>query len=510
MTRWAGKRWRRREHDAGRARGGLQGHQPIGTMRGAWRGRSSSHVGLEREDAADALAGVSVSAAPSAFHLLAKPTGAQCNLDCDYCFFLSKEMLYPNSRLRMSDEQLDDYLRQLIEAHAGAPAVTIAWQGGEPTLMGLEFFRRSVEIAERYLEPGQRAVHTIQTNGTLIDAEWARFFKDNDYLVGISIDGPQEIHDAYRVTKGGRGSFAKVMNGLAHLRDARVEFNALTTLHAANAGRGAEVYRFLRDDCGARFIQFIPIIERVPEATRDGSVPWSSWRDRPLYVQQGEAVTGRSISAEQYGRFLIDVFEEWVRRDIGEVYVQMFDVALANWFGEPPGLCVHSETCGLALALEHNGDLYSCDHFVEPDYNLGNIAETPMIDLVGSARQQQFGQAKLETLPQQCLGCDVRFACHGGCPKDRFIETAEGEPGLNYLCSGYLSFFHHIDEPMRRMCELLAQGRAPSELVGIYAAQDARRSRNDPCTCGSARKWKQCHGDGRASHLSAADAAGAR
>jgi len=432
--------------------------------------------------------------APPAFHLLAKPTGAQCNLDCDYCFFLSKEMLYPDSRFRMSDEQLEDYLRQLIEAHTQAPEVTIAWQGGEPTLMGLDFFKRSVEIAQRYLKAGQRAAHTIQTNGTLIDEEWARFFKEHDYLVGISIDGPQEIHDAYRVTKGGRGSFEKVMAGLGHLREAGVEFNALTTLHAANADRGTEVYRFLRDDCGARFIQFIPIIERVPETAQDGTVPWSSWRDRPLYEQRGEAVTGRSISGEQYGRFLIDVFEEWVRRDVGEVYVQMFDVALANWYGEPPGLCVHSETCGLALALEHTGDLYSCDHFVEPDYNLGNIGQTPMIELVASQRQQAFGQAKLDTLPQQCLNCDVRFACHGGCPKDRFIETADGEPGLNYLCDGYLSFFHHVDRPMRAMCDLLAHGRAPSEIMRAYAAQDANRGRNDPCTCGSGRKWKQCHG----------------
>jgi uncharacterized protein len=435
--------------------------------------------------------------APPSFHLLAKPTGAQCNLDCDYCFFLSKEMLYPDSRFRMSDEQLDAYLRQLIEAHSQAPEVTIAWQGGEPTLMGLDFFRRSVEIAQRYLQPGQRAVHTIQTNGTLIDAEWARHFKEHDYLVGISIDGPQQIHDAYRVTKGGRGTFEKVMRGLAHLREAGVEFNALTTLHAANADRGADVYRFLRDDCGARYIQFIPIIERVPEAGLDGTVPWSSWRDRPLYEQSGEFVTGRSISGEQYGRFLIDVFEEWVRRDVGEVYVQMFDVALANWYGEPPGLCVHSETCGLALALEHTGDLYSCDHFVEPDYRLGNIGESPMIDLVSSERQRDFGQAKRDTLPQQCLDCDVRFACHGGCPKDRFIETADGEPGLNYLCDGYLAFFHHVDKPMRTMCDLLSRGRAPSEIIEMYAAGDARRSRNDPCTCGSGRKWKQCHGTER-------------
>ncbi len=415
--------------------------------------------------------------APSAFHLLAKPTGAQCNLDCDYCFFLSKEMLYPDSRFRMSDEQLDAYLRQLIEAHAGAAEVTIAWQGGEPTLMGLDFFRRSVEVARGYLKPGQRALHTIQTNATLLDAEWAEFFKDNQYLVGVSIDGPRDIHDAYRVTKGGRGSFEKVMRGVGHLRDAGVEFNALTTLHAANAGRGGEVYRFLRDDCGARYIQFIPIIERVPEAALEGTVPWSSWRDRPLYEQSGEFVTGRSISAEQYGRFLIDVFEEWVRRDVGEVYVQMFDVALANWFGEPPGLCVHSETCGQALALEHNGDLYSCDHFVEPDYRLGNISETPMIELVASQPQQDFGRAKRDTLPRQCRDCDVRFACHGGCPKDRFIATSDGEPGLNY--------------PVRRLHGVLPPHRTAD-------ADHVRAAGTGSCAIGDRRHLR---GRGRAGSL---------
>jgi len=259
--------------------------------------------------------------ATQAFHLLAKPTGAVCNLDCSYCFFLSKEMLYPSSRFRMADELLEAYLRQLIEAHAGVPEVTIAWQGGEPTLMGIEFFRRSVELARQHLAPGQRAVHTIQTNGTQLDEEWASFFREHEFLVGISIDGPRELHDVYRVNKGGQGSFDQVMAGLAHLRTAGVEWNALTTVHAANGNHGASVYSFLRDECGARFVQFIPIIERVAETAEDGSVPWTSWRDRPLYVQDCDAVTGRSVTAEQYGRFLIDVFEEWVRRDVGEVYV---------------------------------------------------------------------------------------------------------------------------------------------------------------------------------------------
>ena len=431
-----------------------------------------------------------------AFHLLAKPTGAVCNLDCEYCFFLSKEMLYPGSRFRMADDLLEQYIRQLIEAHAHSPLVTIAWQGGEPTLMGLDFFRRSVELTRQYLRRGQRAEHTIQTNGTLLDDEWAAFFKANDFLVGVSIDGPRELHDRYRVNKGGKGSFDDVMRGLDHLRDAEVEWNALTTIHAANADHGAEVYRCLRDECGARFIQLIPIIERVAEAKGDenGTVPWTSWRDRPLYVQEGDGVSGRSVTAAQYGRFLIDVFEEWVRRDVGTVFVQMFDVALANWVGEPPSLCIHSETCGLALALEHTGDLYSCDHFVEPKYRLGNIRETPMLELVASQRQRRFGLDKRDLLPNYCLECDVRFACNGGCPKDRFISTPDGEPGLNYLCAGYKDFFHHVDRPMRFMSEQLRRGEAPSEIMKIYAQEDARRGRNQRCTCGSGLKWKQCHG----------------
>ncbi|HEU0303706.1 MAG TPA: anaerobic sulfatase maturase [Gaiellaceae bacterium] len=408
-----------------------------------------------------------------AFHLLAKPTGAVCNLDCAYCFFLSKEMLYPGSRFRMADELLEMYIRQLIEAHAGVPEVTIAWQGGEPTLMGLDFFRRSVELAKTYLQPGQRAVHTIQTNGVLLDEEWAGFFREHDFLVGISIDGPRELHDAYRVDKGGKGTFDRVMDGLEALRAGGVEFNTLTTLHAANADRPVDVYRFLRDECDSRFHQYIPIIERVADLAADGSAPWSTWRDRPLYVQEGEYVTDRSLTAEQYGRFLIGVFEEWVRRDVGTVFVQMFDVALGSWVGAPPSLCVHSETCGGALALEHNGDLYSCDHFVEPANKLGNITMTHMLELVGSAQQQKFGQDKYDTLPRFCLECDVRFACHGGCPKDRFSSTPDGEPGLNYLCAGYKAFFHHVDGPMRFMAEQLRRGLAPAEVMRVYAARDA-------------------------------------
>lgn len=453
---------------------------------------------------------------PPAFHLLAKPTGAVCNLDCRYCFFLSKELLYPGSRFRMADAMLETYIRQLIEGHQ-VPHVVVAWQGGEPTLMGLDFFERSVAYAEKHRRPGMTIEHSIQTNGTLLDEDWAAFFKAHDFLVGISIDGPRAMHDAYRVDKGGQATFDSVMRGLDLLRKHGVAYNTLTTLHRANADHPVEVYRFLRDDCGSRHIQLIPIIERIGEAdpARAGTMlqaaqatpgavspaPWASWRDRPLYQQSGGYVTDRSVTAEQYGRFLVDVFEEWVRRDVGSVYVQMFEVALANWSGEPPGLCIHSKTCGTALALEHNGDLYSCDHFVEPAYRLGNIAESSMIELVASPRQRQFGQDKHDSLPRYCQACEVRFACHGGCPKDRFIDTPEGEPGLNYLCVGYKRFFHHVDAPMRFMAEALRRGRAPAEIMRWQAARDrelemriAAAGRNDPCPCGSGRKLKQCHG----------------
>jgi serine-type anaerobic sulfatase-maturating enzyme len=434
--------------------------------------------------------------APPAFHLLAKPTGAICNLDCTYCFFLSKEMLYPGSRFRMADDLLETYLRQLIEAHARVPEVAVAWQGGEPTMMGLDFFRRSVELAERLKRPGQRIAYTIQTNGTLLDDEWGAFFAEHGFLVGLSIDGPREMHDTYRVDKGGKPTFDRVMEGLRALQRNHVEWNALTTIHDANQDRGREVYRFLRDGCGARFMQFIPIIERsTPELLPIANAGWGERVEgRPLYRQTGELVTERSVAPEGYGRFLIDVFEDWIRHDIGEVYVQMFDVALANWFGEPPGLCIHSETCGTALALEHNGDLYSCDHFVEPDHKLGNIEEHRMIDLIVLPQQRAFGRAKRDTLPRYCLECDVRFACHGGCPKDRFTTTPDGEEGLHYLCPSYKAFFGHIRPAMDAMVERLREERAPAELMSVYAEADALRGRNDPCTCGSGRKWKRCHG----------------
>jgi len=436
--------------------------------------------------------------APVAFHLLAKPTGAICNLDCEYCFFLSKEMLYPGSRFRMAEELQETYIRQLLEAHAHTPEVVVAWQGGEPAIMGLEFFRRSIELQHKYAVSGQRILNTLQTNGTLLDDQWGAFLKEHGFLVGISIDGPREIHDTYRVSKGGLPTFDRVIAGLEVLKAHGVDWNVLTTVHAANGDHGTTVYRFLRDELGAQFIQFIPIVERAtPETLTAANAGWGAGVEgRPLYLQEGNLVTDRSVGPAQYGRFLIDVFEEWVRRDIGAVYVQMFDTALANWVGEPGGMCVHAKTCGLQLALEHNGDLYCCDHFVEPAYRLGNITEQHMVELVASPEQRTFGQDKHDSLTRYCLECDVRFACNGGCPKDRFATSPLGESGQHYLCPGYELFFHHIDRPMRLMAGMLATNRAPAELMELYATADARRGRNEPCTCGSGRKWKHCHGAG--------------
>jgi len=440
---------------------------------------------------------------PPAYHILAKPTGPICNLDCEYCFFLSKEMLYPGDRFRMADDLLETYIQQLLESHR-TPEVMVAWQGGEPAMMGLDFFRRSVELVEKYRRPSQQVTYTIQTNGTMLDDDWALFFKENNFLVGLSVDGPKDLHDVYRVDKRGLGSFDRVMAGWDVLKARDVDVNVLCTIHAENADHPLEVYRFFRDDMGIQFMQFIPIVERVTETILPlANLGWGLERgeDRPLYLQEGHSVTDRSVTAEQFGAFLSAIFDEWVGHDVGEVYVQHFDVALANWHGEPSGLCVFSETCGLALALEHNGDLYSCDHYVEPDYLLGNIKETPMIELVASEQQIAFGKAKRDSLPEYCRTCEVRFACHGGCPKNRFIRTPDGEEGLNYLCVGYKHFFTHIDRPMRIMSGLLRQNRAPADVTTLLAEEEAAKyagvGRNDPCPCDSGRKFKACHGKTR-------------
>ncbi|HJS19402.1 MAG TPA: anaerobic sulfatase maturase [Anaerolineales bacterium] len=410
-----------------------------------------------------------------AFHLLSKPTGATCNLDCKYCFFLSKEMLYPGSRFRMADELLETYIRQIIEAHKGVPEVIISWQGGEPTLMGLDFFKLSVKYARKYIKPGQTVQYTIQTNGTKIDDAWAAFFRKHNFLVGLSVDGPKELHDTYRVNKGGQGTFDQVKKGWETLMRHGVDVNILCTVHAANADHPLEIYHFFRDELKAQYMQFIPIVERTTaELLPLANQGWSErpGAERPLYTQIGDLVTERTVQPEQYGRFLIAIFDEWVRRDVGQVFVQSFDAALANWLGQPT-LCIFQKTCGKSLALEHNGDMYSCDHFVEPAFLLGNIRNTHMIDLVMSDQQQKFGQDKFDSLPKYCRECEVLFACYGECPRNRFIHTPDGEPGLNYLCAGYKLFFKHIDRPMRIMADLLRRGRYADEVMLILAKEES-------------------------------------
>jgi uncharacterized protein len=441
--------------------------------------------------------GVTTSAPPR-IHVLAKPTGAACNLACAYCFFLDKELLYPDSRFRMSDEVLEAYIRQLIQAHRGNQ-VTVAWQGGEPTLMGLGFYRRAIELQTQYARPGMRFENTMQTNGTLLDDEWCEFFKENDYLIGISIDGPRHLHDTYRLDKGGGPTFERVMRGLRLLQKHGVEYNILVAVNRTNADHPLEVYRFLRDEAKTTWIQFIPVIERINE------------EGHTIY-QKGTRVSGRSVRPEQFGRFLIQVFDEWVRHDVGQVYVQTFEAAVRNWLRMPSsGMCVFEPTCGLGPALEHNGDLYSCDHFVEPDYLLGNIMEgtggatPPLLEMVLSEEQRQFGRDKRDSLPRYCRECDVRFACHGECPKNRFLTTPHGESGLNYLCAGWKAFFHRIDEPLQTLTTLMRMGRPASEIMSVMAGKEgewqetltrfrARKQFAAPCPCCSGLTFGECHG----------------
>ena len=420
---------------------------------------------------------------PAAFHVMMKPRGAICNLDCKYCYFLSKEMMYPGSRFRMADDLLEEYTKQYI-ASQHVPEVTFAWQGGEPTLMGLDFFKRAVELQQKYRKPGTKIYNAFQTNGTLLDDAWCQFFRAHDFLIGLSMDGPPDLHDFYRVDKGGAGTHHKVLAAARLLQKHRVEFNILTTVHAGNVQHPLEVYRYLRDEVGTQYMQFIPIVER----------------DNETGYQEGDDVTDRSLTGAQYGDFLAAIFDEWVRRDVGRVFVQIFDVALAAWSGQHPGLCIFEETCGNALAMEHNGDIFSCDHFVEPAYRLGNIQEIPLVDMVASDFQRQFGLDKRESLPQYCRECDVRFICNGGCPKDRILSTPDGEPGLNYLCDGFKHFFTHIDRPMKLMARELQAQRPPANIMRILAEEEAMMQkryaaaqRNDPCPCGSGRKYKQCH-----------------
>lgn len=353
----------------------------------------------------------------------------------------------------MGDDVLAKFTREYIQSQE-VPEITFGWQGGEPLLMGLEFFQSAVRYQQKYARDRVRVLNTIQTNGVFLDDDWCQFLRENGFLVGLSIDGPADVHDVFRKDKGGHATHREVMAGVELLKKHNVQFNVLTTVHSANAGSPLEVYRFVRDEIGALFVQFIPIVQL----------------ENDTGYQEGDRVTDRSVGGRQYGEFLKTIFDEWVVRDVGKMFVQMFDVSLAAWTGQGGGLCIFSETCGAAMALEHNGDLYSCDHYVEPRCLLGNVLENPLTDLARSPDQQVFGRSKAASLPSYCRKCEVQFACNGGCPKNRILQTPDGEPGLNYLCEGYRGFFNHIDKGMRYMASALGIGQPPAGIMDGFAA----------------------------------------
>jgi uncharacterized protein len=405
--------------------------------------------------------------ASSPFHIMVKPIGPKCNLDCKYCFYLEKEMLFGDGeRWKMDDATLEAYVKRYIAAQPADP-VTFAWQGGEPTLLGVEYFEKVVEFQKQYGE-GRQIDNAFQTNGTLLDDEWGAFLKREGFLVGLSIDGPEEMHDAYRVTRNGKGTFAEVMRGLEVLKKHKVDFNTLTCVNRANQDKGPEVYAFLKG-IGSRYQQFIPIVERLPDAEAKRLGLW--YATPPKFSEEDDnlnaPVTEWSVQPKAYGRFMWSIFKRWVQHDVGKIYVQLFDVALGKWAKIPGGLCVFEEECGRAMAIEHDGSLYSCDHYVYPEFKLGNITDQSMTELAESAQQRAFGMAKKSTLPKYCRECEVRFACNGGCPKQRFILTPDEEPGLHYLCSGYKFIFKKMDPYMKAMAQLYHNQQPPAAVMEL-------------------------------------------
>jgi uncharacterized protein len=406
------------------------------------------------------------------FHVMVKPTGPICNLECSYCFYLEKEDALPGRMRRwlMEEGTLENYIKSYIAAQpAGDFPVTFAWQGGEPTLCGLDFFKKVRELQHKYAD-GRQIDNALQTNGTLLDDKWCEFLAREQFLVGISIDGPADLHDKYRIDKRQRPSFDRVMRGLELLKKHGVEFNTLTCVHRGNQAHPQKVYRFLKS-IGSRYLQFIPIVERKVGtcASRLG------FRNHlPPQSEAGEAdiespVMHWSVDGERFGDFLLGVFHDWVRKDVGKIYVQAFDMALGKWAGAGGGICVHDETCGRAMALESDGSVYACDHYVYPEYKIGNIHEEPLAELADHPRMAAFGASKKDSLPKYCRQCPVRFACNGGCPKHRFIKTPDGEEGLNYLCPGYRKFFTKIHPPMYAMAQLYRDGRPPATVMEMIS-----------------------------------------
>ena len=391
-------------------------------------------------------------------YVMLKPAGAHCNLACKYCYYLEKNNLYQNShRHLMSDDMLEQFTREYIEAQT-MPQVLFTWHGGEPLMRSIDFYKKALALQKKYAH-GKQIDNVIQTNGTLLTDEWCEFFAKNHWLVGISIDGPQEYHDHYRVTPAGKPSWEKVMQGISLLKKHRVEWNAMAVVNAYNAEHPLEFYHFFRDN-GCQYLQFTPIVERLTEH-EDGRTLASLADDREI------PLTDASVTPQQWGNFLCTIFDDWVRHDVGKTFVEIFDCTLANWMGVLPGICAYSKECGHAGVMEHNGDVYSCDHFVFPEYKLGNIREQSLIDMLYGEKQQAFSRLKHTSLPRQCKECDMEFACHGECPKNRFEKDKYGEPGLNYLCQGYYQYYTHVAPYMDFMKrELLAQ-RPPANIMNV-------------------------------------------
>lgn len=391
-------------------------------------------------------------------YVMLKPAGAHCNLACKYCYYLEKNNLYQNShRHLMTDEMLEQFTREYIEAQT-MPQVLFTWHGGEPLMRSIDFYKKALALQKKYAH-GKQIDNVIQTNGTLLTDEWCEFFAQNHWLVGISIDGPQEYHDHYRVTPAGKPSWEKVMQGIQLLKKHRVEWNAMAVVNAYNAEHPLEFYHFFRDN-GCQYLQFTPIVERLTEH-EDGRTLASLADDREIPLADA------SVTPQQWGNFLCTIFDDWVRHDVGKTFVEIFDCTLANWMGVLPGICAYSKECGHAGVMEHNGDVYSCDHFVFPEYKLGNIRDQSLIDMLYGEKQQAFSRLKHTSLPRQCKECDMEFACHGECPKNRFEKDKYGEPGLNYLCQGYYQYYTHVAPYMDFMKrELLAQ-RPPANIMNV-------------------------------------------
>lgn len=391
-------------------------------------------------------------------YVMLKPAGAHCNLACKYCYYLEKNKLYPTAqRHLMSDEMLEQFTREYIEAQT-MNQVLFTWHGGEPLLRSIDFYRKALSLQQKYAG-GRRIDNVIQTNGTLLTDEWCEFFAQNHWLVGISIDGPQPDHDHYRLTAAGKPSWQKVMQGIKLLKKHGVEWNAMAVVNAYNANHPLEFYRFFKEN-GCQFLQFTPIVER--QTRHEDGRTLASLADKNE-ISLSEA----SVAPEQWGYFLCAIFDEWVRKDVGKIFVEIFDCTLANWMGISPGICAYSKECGHAGVMEHNGDVYSCDHFVFPEYKLGNIRDHSLIDMLYGEQQQEFSRLKHSSLPRQCKECDMEFACHGECPKNRFMKDKYGDSGLNYLCPGYYHYYQHVAPYMDYMKQELMSQRPPSNIMNV-------------------------------------------